>query len=813
MNSRAQRILQMIRPENTKVNCKKEQQLAPAVSSYNIVRVNATQLNDSLDSDSIPDSQPGFSSDFAEDSAEGIISTNHQNKPNIIIKDSESDSDSSSSISNCDFSSADSVKDPDFKASDSESNCEEKSLWKPGPSRTLKNKLSRSSSIQPSSFECPTLSYDVQPTNINPTVSSVVIDAQEIIVNKDSRQINADIDSQPSSVIDNQPPSVDSISHPSHIDSVPGSVDSQSLIIDSPPRAFRKRKSNPVSWKKNISKKLKNSGKSYTSLAKSKKVIPERRIGPTCSEKCKFECTASVNNETREMIFQEYWNLSDIEMQRQFICNNISKIKPKYRYTRVGSFRINHNFAYYLPQNNTRTRVCKFFFINTLGISDKTTRTVIKKITSTIMGVDLKDNRGKHDSHIKLDSELREGVKAHINSIPRIENHYCRASTSREYIEGGVNITTLHRDYVEDCKCKGVPHVAYPIYYQIFSNDFNISFWKPKKDQCDDCTAFTNAENKAVLQEKHDQHIKEKNLARAEKEHDKASVSKNLVVAVYDLQATMPCPQGEVSSFYYISKLNVLNFTVTELGTNHSNCYVWHEGEGGRGVNELGSCVLMYLNNLNDKAEEDFEVIFYSDNCCGQQKNKFMLAMYQFAVNKYSKVQRITHKFLIKGHTQNEADAVHATIQRNISRALKCSPVYVPSQYITLIKTAKRGTPYTVKELSHDSFYDLKSLITVGNNNYTKTEDGEKVKWVDIKVMSISKNEQNKFIFKTSYEEEEFKSVTLTRRLPKSNLPRCMLKKAYSRKLEISETKRRGILKLIEKDIIPKYYEAFYVNL
>lgn len=94
-----------------------------------------------------------------------------------------------------------------------------------------------------------------------------------------------------------------------------------------------------------------------------------------------------------------------------------------------------------------------------------------------------------------------------------------------------------------------------------------------------------------------------------------------------------------------------------------------------------------------------------------------------------------------------------------------------------MIKTAKRGTPYTVKELSHDSFYDLKSLITVGNNNYTKTEDGEKVKWVDIKVMSISKNEQNKFIFKTSYEEEEFKSVRLTRRLPKSNLPRCMLKK------------------------------------
>lgn len=84
-------------------------------------------------------------------------------------------------------------------------------------------------------------------------------------------------------------------------------------------------------------------------------------------------------------------------------------------------------------------------------------------------------------------------------------------------------------------------------------------------------------------------------MARGEKETDKENVSNNFVVAVYDLQAVMPCPQGEMSSFYYISKLNVLNFTITELGTKNTTCFVWHEGEGARGVNEIGSCVLMYL--------------------------------------------------------------------------------------------------------------------------------------------------------------------------------------------------------------------------
>lgn len=128
------------------------------------------------------------------------------------------------------------------------------------------------------------------------------------------------------------------------------------------------------------------------------------------------------------------------------------------------------------------------------------------------------------------------------------------------------------------------------------------------------------AEDKSSLQEQYDLHLKEKCPARAEKERDKESISDNLVVAVYHLQAVMPCAQGEVSSFYYISKVNLLNLTITELGTKNTTCFVWHEGKGARGVNEIGSCVFMYLESLNEKATVDFDVVFYSDNCCGSQK-------------------------------------------------------------------------------------------------------------------------------------------------------------------------------------------------
>lgn len=92
----------------------------------------------------------------------------------------------------------------------------------------------------------------------------------------------------------------------------------------------------------------------------------------------------------------------------------------------------------------------------------------------------------------------------HINSIPRIESHYCRAHMQREFIEGGYTIAAMHRDYVQLCQDKNMPHVEYQIFCNIFVNEFNISFWYPKKYQCEDCTVYENAEDKTLIQENHE---------------------------------------------------------------------------------------------------------------------------------------------------------------------------------------------------------------------------------------------------------------------------------------------------------------------
>lgn len=129
--------------------------------------------------------------------------------------------------------------------------------------------------------------------------------------------------------------------------------------------------------------------------------------------------------------------------------------------------------------------------------------------------------------------------------------------------------------------------------------------------------------------------ILEKDLSRIEKRNDKgrAKEDPNLLVAVYDLQAILPVPRGDVCTFYYKSKLNCFNFTIVEMNpsSDSAHCYVWNESEGNRGVNEIASCVFHYLEQVTSNGNNEMEIIFYRDNCSGQQKNKYMFGMYMYA--------------------------------------------------------------------------------------------------------------------------------------------------------------------------------------
>lgn len=156
-------------------------------------------------------------------------------------------------------------------------------------------------------------------------------------------------------------------------------------------------------------------------------------------------------------------------------------------------------------------------------------RTVIDKTTNGILQ---DDKRGKHRHHRKVSDEIKEGIRHHINSIPRIESHYLRAQTSRKFIDGGKTLADIYRDYKTICMKADKSYGNYTKFSRIFRNDFNISFFHPKKDQCGTCEEYKNAIDKVHLQENYDRHVKEKDLSRAEKDKDKQASKGHECIAV-----------------------------------------------------------------------------------------------------------------------------------------------------------------------------------------------------------------------------------------------------------------------------------------
>ena len=46
-------------------------------------------------------------------------------------------------------------------------------------------------------------------------------------------------------------------------------------------------------------------------------------------------------------------------------------------------------------------------------------------------------------------------MRMYIKSIPRVESHYARADTNKEYVcQWGLSVTALYRKYVELCETK-----------------------------------------------------------------------------------------------------------------------------------------------------------------------------------------------------------------------------------------------------------------------------------------------------------------------------------------------------------------------
>lgn len=234
---------------------------------------------------------------------------------------------------------------------------------------------------------------------------------------------------------------------------------------------------------------------------------------------------------------------------------------------------------------------------------------------------------------------------------------------------------------------------------------------------------------------------------------------------------------------------------------------MWPEVNGKHGACEVCSCLLKFIEDKVHIGAKEFR--FWSDNCAGQNRNRIVFSFFTYAARKFGVT--ITHRFLERGHTQNEADSVHALIERTVQNKL----IFTPEQWYALVRWAKVVSPYyNVIEMSLTDFYNFKILLV--GKNWAKNTKKEKVCWTKIKEISVSHENSNIVNYRYDFENEEVMTLIIgrthsSRRTQQSNEDNLI--QCYTNHLPVSVAKYNDLLSLCKSRIIPQEYHNFYKNL
>ncbi|KAH9635147.1 hypothetical protein HF086_009487 [Spodoptera exigua] len=493
-------------------------------------------------------------------------------------------------------------------------------------------------------------------------------------------------------------------SAPSTLEQLPS--DSEMEHINSNRKRKSKGFAQPKKWNKNTTKLKRMLGEEYVGYRRDRKVTgqekfqvlhdvqrPARSIGSRCTSlfcsKSKLRGCSSLSDIERENIFGKFWKSMTWEQRKQYVVSHVSvcekkQIKVKSNSRRSGSKQ------YFLSTSEGRTQVCLKTFLNTLGLKESTIRCWVDRSEHGIAETTPRPNDNNDERVIK--KEDMTFLKQFFASLPKMPSHYCRASTSKQYLEPIVeNKNCLFRLYIQECEKESKSPLSRWTMCRVF-DELNLSLFSPKKDQCDTCCSYK--------------------------------------------KKCMP-------------------------------------------------------------------IILYSDGCTAQNRNVYLSnALLQLSMEKNIIIEQ---KFLEKGHTQMECDAVHSSIEQK----LKNQEIFLPSQFATLSKQARPQKPYLVEYLDYsffDDFSDKNSFM------YDSIRPGRSVNDPTVTdIRALQYNPSGVIKYKLNFEEDYQDLPRRIRRrvvMPETLPPRPKL---YQSRIKISVTKWKHLQEL--KTVIPSDCHGYYDSL
>lgn len=406
--------------------------------------------------------------------------------------------------------------------------------------------------------------------------------------------------------------------------------------------------------------------------------------------------------------------------------------------------------------------------------------------------------------------------------FPKFESHYSRRDTKKLYLHPDLDTEKMYSLYKEKCKEDGRKIASHAVYYKIFQKK-NLSFKQPYVDTCALCDEYKmklrnknlQDEEKSKICLEREAHLKKVDIAFETKANDKEAAKNSagkIVVRAFDLQKVLETPSLTTGNSFYKRQLSTYNLTIHDLATNKASSYLWYECIGGRGSDEIASVLFLDIKKLNDDVEK---IIYYSDNCTGQNHNFTLPVMYTIALQEKRNLKAIEHKFLVAGHTRMECDSDHARIEKAKPKEME---IFIPRDWYNMIRLIKRprGGPYfETYEMKLEDFIDFKCFYNANTSVFikrTKFDNGENVEWSKNRYIHVEKENPNVISLSLDIDKPNFRQLEMCRR-KKNNTKKVqpLLKAKNKTRMPISTKKYNNLKELLR--FIPEEYHTFYLNL
>lgn len=251
----------------------------------------------------------------------------------------------------------------------------------------------------------------------------------------------------------------------------------------------------------------------------------------------------------------------------------------------------------------------------------------------------------------------------------------------------------MYRLYVEESD----DPAKLSVYRQIFNYEFNLSFFKPKKDRCDKCVAYELHPGPDEAQA--DEQTQRKERASYERKKDreislKTHRENKSAIGGFDMENVFQLPISNASVVYYRRKFAVLNLTLVMNGVVY--CAMWDESLCGREGTHIANALIKILKRILAENTWIEHLTLWSDSCTPQNRNSIMSAALQSFLDSDESfnLRQINQKFSESGHgLVQEVDNAHSVIERILRNKFVYSP---PSLLKTISEIPERKLKFVV---------------------------------------------------------------------------------------------------------------------